>query len=549
MNVTEAMQGPATNLQTYNTGLADMDTSKKAKRRSLLPQFSRKESYEERDRAGIEEEDEAPKSSSRPSSEYKRQSTESATRRVVDEDRRMMPPPTSKLTRPVSMIPPRGSSQISKTSRRSQAADSTKDKDTDAEAARAQSLAALTGAASEPAPTSPSKIVMPEPGLARSGSTRLPQSPRVGGPVIPSRTTSHRAMHDGHSRAMSSLQGSTSNIAEKRSSVARLQTLTPLDQSADISSQMSPQRSSRMRPVSHMPPQQTSPPRASVMSRGRPGSQMLPPSSKPSFNTYQQHYSPVKSTLPKPPLPAPKQSKLASAIEDDVAATFDTAKQQIELLQLSLLHQASDQCMQDYIASAKRKLGRQHTKLRKDYESIRATELVHQRAANLSALESWCPDPGMLVENLQILSLVYSDLSSLTEEGSRYGDVVSMFELWVDEAEAPQPGSFTQPLPEEWKTAHASLALKLRSIQRNLGVLPPPRESGDGEMSGLESVLRGCKTLVDGMLKELEFMTKLEKEILARERTKIEDEVKALVLDDVGMQPAAQWVPVWQKAA
>ena len=228
--------------------------------------------------------------------------------------------------------------------------------------------------------------------------------------------------------------------------------------------------------------------------------------------------------------------------------SFEVAKQQIELLQLSLLHQASGKCMHDYTTSAKRKLSKKHTKLRNDYESIRARELVDQRAANFSALEAWCPESDMVVENLQILSLVNSDLTSLLEDGSRHGDVVSVFELWMEESESQEPGAFIQPLPDDWRTAHASMVLKLRSIQRNLGVLPPPHQSGGGEGSGLEIVLKGCKTLVDGMLKELEIMMKLEKEILARERTKIENDVKALVvLHGVGMQTL--WVPAWQKSA
>ncbi len=223
--------------------------------------------------------------------------------------------------------------------------------------------------------------------------------------------------------------------------------------------------------------------------------------------------------------------------------TFDVARQQIELLQLSLLHQASSKCMQDYTASAKRKLSKKHTKLRKDYESVRATELVQQRTANLSALQSWCRDPSMLVENLQILSLVYSDLTALIGDGSRREDVISMFELWINEAEAPKAGSFTQPLPEDWRTAHASLALKLRSVQRNLRVLPPPSDTSDSG-SGLGVILKGCETLVDGMLRELEVMMKLEKELLTRDRNRLEEDVKTMVLDDVGMQP---WVPAWQK--
>lgn len=226
---------------------------------------------------------------------------------------------------------------------------------------------------------------------------------------------------------------------------------------------------------------------------------------------------------------------------------FEVQKEQIELLQLSLLHQASGKCMRDYTASAKRKLSRKHSRLRKEYEGIRAAELVHQHATNVSALEVWCPDIHLMVENLQILSLVYSDLTSHMEEGSRHGDVVSMFELWMGDAEDPGSGSFIQPLPEDWKAAHASLSLKLRSVQRNLGVLPSPPEDGGGERAGLEVVLQDCKALVDGMLKELETMTRLEKEMLARDKMKMEDEVKSVLLEGVGTQQP--WVPAWQQVS
>lgn len=183
-----------------------------------------------------------------------------------------------------------------------------------------------------------------------------------------------------------------------------------------------------------------------------------------------------------------------------------------------------------------------HSKLRKEYEILRTTELVHQRNTNLTALDTWCSDTGLLVENLQILSLVYSDLTSLMEEGSRYNDVVSMFELWMSEAETAKSPGFTQPLPDDWKAAQSSLSLKLRSIQRNLRVLPPVKP-GDGS-SGVEIVLRACKTLVEDMLKELEVMTKLEKEIMARENVKIEDEMNALMMN--GIVTKEPWIPPWQ---
>ena len=536
-----------TSLPSISNAIPEGDTSKRAKRRSLLPQFARKASGEENAELGVmEEEDESKSSRSRPASEETRDAGELLGRKAIDEDRKAMPPP-SKLSRPVSMIPPCGSSQPSKShAKRSHVREEPKTQEPDAETARAQSLAALTGTQ---APPSPSKIAIPESGLSRSGSTRLPQSPRVGGPVIPSRTTSTRP-RDNHSRAISGIVGGAniSTIPERHSSVRRPRAPVQIEQAPQDAPKTSPPPASAIshsRSTSQIPGQQILP-QPSMMSRGRPGSQMLPSAPRPAFSTYQQHYSPAKSALPKPPLPPTKPLKPSTGAEEDVTVSFDVTKQQIELLQLSILHQASGQCMRDYTASAKRKLGKKHTKLRKDYESIRATELVHQHIANLSALESWCCDSGLLVENLQILSLVYSDLTSLIEDGSRYGDIVSMFELWLNGAEAPAPATFIQPLPDDWKSAHASLALKLRSIQRNLGVLPPPHASGE-DGTGLEVVLKGCKVLVDGMLKELEVMAKLEKELLARERCRIDDEVQALVLDDVGVQQT--WIPAWQKAA
>lgn len=528
-----------------STPATESDSTRKAKRRSLLPQFSRKVSNDATNQQPIVEEYEQPEhegkeSSRRSGSETSRISThsidvepENGRRRALDEDRRTMPPPSSKLSRPMSMIPPRGAS-ISKIGR-GHSTSLSKDKEMDVESARADSLAALTGASSKAATDIPSSQVS---GLRRTGSTRLPQSPRPAAPSIPSRTTSTRpgevpsraASTTNHTRGSSSTNNGTT-IAEKRSSTAK------------------PRPQSIVRPPSEQDSvsSQTSPPRSSLLSRGRPGSH-LPPA-KPAFNTFQQHYSPVKKTVPKPPVPSSKTVRPTTLSEEDAPMSFDTAKQQIELLQLSLLHQASARCSADHTASAKRKLGRKHTKLRKEYENIRATELVHQRALNLAALETWCADPAMLVENLQILSLVYSDLESLTEEGSRHAEVVKMFEGWVDESQDTAKADFVQALPDDWYQAHSSLALKLRAIQRNLSVLRPPAVSKDreDEATALEMVLKGCKTLVDGILKELDMMSKLEKAILAKERTRVEDEVRMLVLDDVGMAHTPAWVPAWGK--
>jgi len=236
-------------------------------------------------------------------------------------------------------------------------------------------------------------------------------------------------------------------------------------------------------------------------------------------------------------------SKPVAPAEEDTSLSFEDMKQQIELMQLSMLHQSSTKCTVEYTASAKRKLGKMHSKLCKEYEQLRAMELVQQRTANLSALDGWCSDTGLLVENLQILSLVYSDLTSLMEDHS---DVASVFELWINEAETPHLRVFLEPLSEDWKSAHASLALKLRGIQWNLRVLPPIPKAFDS--SGVAIVWKACTALVQDMSEELDVMSKLEKEVMTREDMKIDDEINKLVRNDSRLGGNENWTPPWQMA-
>lgn len=228
--------------------------------------------------------------------------------------------------------------------------------------------------------------------------------------------------------------------------------------------------------------------------------------------------------------------------------TSEVAKQQVELLQLSLLHQASTRTLQEYDASARKKLGRKQAKLRKEYEAIRAIETEQQRVANLMALDAWCHDPALLAEHLQILGKVYGELSALTEQGSRYELLTTEFETWTEGAQAASRASFIEPLSPEWHKSHTSLALRLRALQRDIEMLPPPPRNAD-RPSGLELVVDRCRDLHSGMLKELEIMTKLERGLLEQEKRRVDEEVSALELDGDASATAAQtqWVPAWQR--
>lgn len=277
----------------------------------------------------------------------------------------------------------------------------------------------------------------------------------------------------------------------------------------------------------------------------------LPPSSKPTFSTFQQHYSPAKTALPKPPVPTSKFAKPALTSEEDLSVPFDVAKQQIELLQLSLLHEASAQTTRQYTADAKRKLGKRHAKLRKDFEVVRASELAQQKLANLKALQAWCPDPSLLAENLQTLARVHKDVVAITHPESRYTELLRVFEDWAALAEKKMTETtkgFVEPLPGSWREAHASTALKIRALQREMGTLPPAPEpkAADGMDTSLQLILSSCRSLVDGILRELDMMSNLERELLGQEKTRIDGAIGALKLDE---QEERAWVPAWQKTA
>lgn len=274
----------------------------------------------------------------------------------------------------------------------------------------------------------------------------------------------------------------------------------------------------------------------------------MPPPSRPGFTTYQQHYSPAKSALPKPPLPTSKPSK-PQLPNLEPALTFETTKQHIELLQLSLLHQNSGRVQREYEGSAKRKLGKRHAQLCKEYESIRAAEAEQTKLRNLEALAAWSgSDSATLVESLQVLGRVYAEVSPMAMEGSRYAELVREFEVWVEGAEAKfEDGDggegFVEALPDEWRSAQGSFALKLRSLQRNFGTLPPLPQGAEDSRLGV--MLGSCGSLIKGMIGEVDVMTALEEGILEREKRRITDTVRGfqngILIKNRG------WVPAWQK--
>lgn len=235
--------------------------------------------------------------------------------------------------------------------------------------------------------------------------------------------------------------------------------------------------------------------------------------------------------------------------------TFDVALEQVELLQLSLLHQSSAKALIEYVASAKKQLKARHVQLQRDYDTIRTQEQERRRVANLAMLESWCADPALLTGYLQTLSQIASDLRSHTDAGSRYSEMTETFEKWATDAESAlldenSPARFVEALPDSWRAGHTALSLKLRAIQRDISSLPPIPPNDESDITpSLQVLLENCSSLVDGILKELELMTKLQKEVLQRGRERIDEQIDALLgnVDVTGEKE--NWVPAWQSVS
>lgn len=502
-------------------------TSKQSKRRSLLPQFSRKGSDVKEVPAAIKEDE-----------------SESADGSTISEDtndsRRAMPPPPKPVKQgikpPSSTIPGASTAHSRTISKES------------------------NGSNGRSTPVNPSAA----PAAKRTVPTKMPHLPAartssLQGKPSHTRAASSVSAFGAHSRTASTISthGAPSAPGEKRGSVSGVRPLT----SGSMTSMNAPN--------------QTSPPRP--MSRSNAKSQLAAPS-RPAFSTYQQHYSPAKSVLPKPGIPSNGKASTAQSVaaagpaepeEEEIPMTFEIAREQIDLLQLSLLHQSSAATLRAYEYSAKHKLSHRHAKLQQEFQAIETRERTQRKQINLEALESWCGvglrDSILLAEHLQVLNRAVADLRELTEPGSRFLDMTTTFEDWTMKAESvllgdgksgSNSGAFIEALPESWCTAHTSLAIKLRSVQHDLRALPPaPQEADLEDPSSLKLLLETCFRLVDGMLRELDVMMKVQKEVTSRGKAQVDEQVKTILQPhdhehgNSSLLDKGTWTPAWRKQA
>ncbi|KAH8199651.1 hypothetical protein TruAng_006181 [Truncatella angustata] len=296
-------------------------------------------------------------------------------------------------------------------------------------------------------------------------------------------------------------------------------------------------------------------------SAAAPAAAVAPPR-RPTFNTNQQHYSPLKSHAPKPLtasyLAPPSPSKLPA----NLAISAETSRLQTELLQLSLIHREAGAVARQWHDSARRKLGARFRRVAREHDDFCVEERDGVEGRNAAALVRWGSvnsisaksggeaTAGGLEDKIQVLDQVLDGVWALSEPGGRYNRVVEDFETWAERmagvVRARKSGKaeehlvrdgeilFVSDLDTRWKDDCAGLVRKLEGWRGMLdGIGPAPGDVEDrAQRSSLSRALGGSTSLVDDMLAEMELMQDIEKEARRSEDEWIERMNKELEIGD-----------------
>ncbi|KAH9898884.1 hypothetical protein F4778DRAFT_741412 [Xylariomycetidae sp. FL2044] len=315
---------------------------------------------------------------------------------------------------------------------------------------------------------------------------------------------------------------------------------------------------------------------------------------RPAFNTNQQHYSPAKSSAPKPLtstfLAPPSPSKQPT----NIAISAETSRLQTELLQLSLMHRDAAAVEAQWHASARQKLGARFRRLAGENAELARRERGEVEDRNIGALIRWGEGEGRLLleERVQTLDQVLSGVWALGEPGGRYQRVARGFEAWAAQmaeiVRAQRAGDverlmdgddevvFLSELDRGWKAECAGLLRKLdgwRRMLRGLGDVEEEEETSANDdvdrggtthqqpRSGLSRMLEGCRHLVDDMHAELSVMEQIERDAARAESAWIEKMNEDLGDDDdthiqdtqtrtprSRRKPPKENVPLWKMA-
>ncbi|PNH72516.1 hypothetical protein VD0001_g5020 [Verticillium dahliae] len=283
---------------------------------------------------------------------------------------------------------------------------------------------------------------------------------------------------------------------------------------------------------------------------------------KPAFSTLQQHYSPQRTTAPKPAtasyLAPPSPSKLPA----NLALTAETARLQTTLLQLHLLHRDAPATAADWRASARDRLAARHRRLAARHATAAAAAAAAATARNVAALPAWHAAAARLEHTIPPLDAALAALPGLE---TSHDALARRFARWaarvphdrdallqaLDLDALQQPldlddqkqslALLAGPLDATWHADAARHARKLDTLLlRPLAALPAfpaPHAAADAARA-----LEACAALARGMLDELAVMRDVE-------RAAVEDEaawIRRVNREDgdarrEGPRPGAVW--------
>lgn len=209
----------------------------------------------------------------------------------------------------------------------------------------------------------------------------------------------------------------------------------------------------------------------------------------------------------------------------------------------------------EWRASARHKLGERFEKLvKRNDELIGLEEGQRDRECGL-VLKSWAADENSrsgwgLEDRIQVLDECVTGLWSMSEPGSRYGRVVRRFEKWMDRVVDIRAGRekgvllddhsgdllLIEELDQQWRDELRSQARKVETFHERLADL--------GEVEGKSSLSRtlsGLMSMASGMATELDYMKKIEAEVVRAEAIWIREMIEDAGSEDEGTAAGAVW--------
>ena len=252
-------------------------------------------------------------------------------------------------------------------------------------------------------------------------------------------------------------------------------------------------------------------------------------------STYQRPSSPKKAV--KPPV-----STAAPGVDQSLIPSSwpEVAALQTELLQLSLLHSAAVQRNVGWQAESEATLREKYDSVAGTYRSILGDENERQQKLNAKALNIWLNNSRErsnrqpFPEQIQLLSQITQEVSSLSDNGSRYTAAMQEFEAWfaaVEEIKESRSRAgtesttdnmdiFIDPLNQDWKDEINALLMKIELCSKQLQSLDI---LGYGEIEQLQdsALLRtavGLRDLTDMMIREIKTICAIESDVVRSER-------------------------------